>query len=68
MSFKMTVQVETVDQYCNYMCRFLRHDKRPECALFGKRLSIVDGGYLLAQYLRCADCKKADKAAEKAPC
>ena len=63
--FKHTVEIQGQDDNCAYACKFLRHDKRPECTLFGKRLSIVSGGYLLPRYLRCADCKKAEKAAEK---
>ena len=65
MGFKMTVEVETVDHYCDYMCAFLWKERRAECRLFGKRLSFVTGGFLMPQYLRCADCKKAEKAAEK---
>ena len=67
MNFNMTVEIQTtVGDQCAYTCRFLRHERRPECTLFQKRLSTVSGGYTLTGYLRCADCKKAEKAAEKA--
>lgn len=63
--FKTTVKIDANGDRCELLCRFLRDDKRPECVLFGRRLSIISGGYLLPAYLRCADCKKAEKATEK---
>ena len=61
MSFKMTVEIETFGDECATVCPFLRYS---ECAFFGKKLRSAAGWY--GKWLRCADCKEAEKAAEKA--
>lgn len=65
MSFKMTVEIRTTGDECWQSCRFLRDDPHTECTLFQKRLKET-GNYPYTSVLRCADCKKAEKAAEKA--
>lgn len=62
--FKYTVEIHTSGDRCD-RCPLMRYGQHIECGLFGKRLRPVDG-YLITDYLRCADCKKAEKAAEKA--
>ena len=65
MSFKMTVEIAHAGEACGPYCQFLRYGRPSECRLFDKKLRVFSI-WGTDQIQRCADCKKAAQAAEKA--
>lgn len=59
--FKITVEIATFGHECAARCRFLGGG---ECRLWRRKLRESPGWANV--WLRCADCKKAEKAAENA--